>query len=379
MATFKIICPHCGQKLEVQDEWIDMIADCPSCKQQFVISRSETPDVSAKSSTDVPLSESTADDTSEQVNKTKHDGNTMHGNDISEAEAASENQGESKKQCCRIPLLGNFRVSRLARGKNICVFGGTLIVTCLITVIILIIFFPFGKTEAERLYDEFMSEDPNIDVMEQVKKLHKSAEMGYAPAQRELGAYYHGRSKFSDEQENKMKGTDWYRKAAEQGDVKAQLLLAYCYALGDGIPQNLAKAAFWFRKPAEQGNADAQHNVAISYAQGYGGVKDMRKAVEWYRKAAEQGLAESQFSLGICYEQGYGVNKDMEKAAEWYQKAAEQQHAKAQFSLAVCYTHGEGVVKDDNKAEYWFRKAAAQGLEEAQRVIRMVELLRARQ
>ena len=49
-----------------------------------------------------------------------------------------------------------------------------------------------------------------------------------------------------------------YRKAAEQGDAKAQYNLGVCYANGDGVQKNLKQAVFWYRKAAEQGNAFAQ-------------------------------------------------------------------------------------------------------------------------
>jgi hypothetical protein len=52
----------------------------------------------------------------------------------------------------------------------------------------------------------------------------------------------------------------WYRKAAEQGDARAQFTLGIMYAKGEGGPQDYAVAASWFRKAAEQGYADAKRN-----------------------------------------------------------------------------------------------------------------------
>jgi TPR repeat protein len=46
----------------------------------------------------------------------------------------------------------------------------------------------------------------------------------------------------------------WYRKAAEQGDARAQFNLGIMYAEGEGVPQDYAVAASWFRKAAEQNN-----------------------------------------------------------------------------------------------------------------------------
>jgi uncharacterized membrane protein len=45
------------------------------------------------------------------------------------------------------------------------------------------------------------------------------------------------------------------KRAAEQGDAKAQCDLARRYSRGDGVPQDYAKALEWYTKVAEQENA----------------------------------------------------------------------------------------------------------------------------
>ena len=55
----------------------------------------------------------------------------------------------------------------------------------------------------------------------------------------------------------------WWRKAAEQGDAKAQFNLGVMYDKGQGVMRNYAEAAKWYRKAAEQGDADAQRNLDL--------------------------------------------------------------------------------------------------------------------
>ena len=88
-----------------------------------------------------------------------------------------------------------------------------------------------------------------------------------------------------------------------------------------------------YRKAAEQGNAKAQYNLGVCYENGYGVEKNYFKAVKWYRKAAEQGLADAQNNLGVCYYFGYGVEKNYSEAVKWWRRAAEQGNAKAQEVL----------------------------------------------
>jgi TPR repeat protein len=37
----------------------------------------------------------------------------------------------------------------------------------------------------------------------------------------------------------------WYRKAAEQGDAKAQYTLGFCYFVGDGVAKDAAEVVKW--------------------------------------------------------------------------------------------------------------------------------------
>ena len=48
------------------------------------------------------------------------------------------------------------------------------------------------------------------------------------------------------------------RASAEAGDLAAQYNLGIMYAEGRGVPQDDAEAVAWFRRAAEQGHIDAQ-------------------------------------------------------------------------------------------------------------------------
>ena len=64
------------------------------------------------------------------------------------------------------------------------------------------------------------------------------------------------------------------------------------------------------RKAAEQGDAKAQYNLGIAYYNGEGVAKDQVEAVKWWRKAAEQGDAQAQLYLGLAHNNGFGALKD---------------------------------------------------------------------
>ena len=55
----------------------------------------------------------------------------------------------------------------------------------------------------------------------------------------------------------------WYRKAALQGHVAAQVQLAHMYARGLGVAASSAQALYWFRHAAGAGNPVAQRALGL--------------------------------------------------------------------------------------------------------------------
>lgn len=157
-------------------------------------------------------------------------------------------------------------------------------------------------------------------------------------------------------------------EAALQGEPEAQCTLGARYASGEGGEQDFAKSLEWYTKAAEQGNAKAQWNVAILYARGPGGIaQDMQQAVQWCQQAADQGFAAAQATLGLMYANGQGVEKDMGQAVALLQQAADQGDAEAEYNLAIMHEQGLPTGTADPKQAFdWFSKAAEQGLPAAQ-------------
>jgi TPR repeat protein len=55
------------------------------------------------------------------------------------------------------------------------------------------------------------------------------------------------------------------QKSAEFGDAVAQFALGRAYESGNGVPQRMDQAAIWYRKAAEQGNEKAQSSLGVLY------------------------------------------------------------------------------------------------------------------
>lgn len=153
-----------------------------------------------------------------------------------------------------------------------------------------------------------------------------------------------------------------YKKAADQGDSEAQVIIGLYYI--HQYPRR-REAFEWYRKAAEQGNAVGQRLLGVCYEYGLGTWVDSVEAFNCYCKAAAQGDSEAQRLLGICYECGYGVKQNYDEAVKWYRKSAAQGNTCVLKRLGDCYCYGYGVEKDSAEAIKLYTQAAAQGDEYA--------------
>lgn len=166
--------------------------------------------------------------------------------------------------------------------------------------------------------------------------------------------------------ENYRKAMKLLKPLAQEGDAKAQEMVAIMYDFGNGVAKDSVEAMSWYEKSAKQGNVSLQHDLGIRYFKGDRVKQDYEKAFYWWKLAAESGVLESQYNLGLMYGQGLGTEKDPAAAVKWYEKAAGQNHINAQYSLGIMYAFGQGVAVDYEKALAFFEVAANAGVPQAQ-------------
>lgn len=73
---------------------------------------------------------------------------------------------------------------------------------------------------------------------------------------------------------------------AERGNARAQAMLGFMYATGQGVPQAYDAASYWYRLSAEQGNTTAQYLLGLMYDKGHGVPRDEVAAYAWLNLAA---------------------------------------------------------------------------------------------
>ena len=94
------------------------------------------------------------------------------------------------------------------------------------------------------------------------------------------------------------------------------------YALGTGVLQDYAEAVKWYRLAAEQGNVSAQVSLAFAFHSGAGVEQDYFAAVKWFSLAARQESAIAQFQLALMYKRGTGVAQENIKSYMWFSIAS---------------------------------------------------------
>ena len=152
----------------------------------------------------------------------------------------------------------------------------------------------------------------NLGKYDKAKEYYElAAEQGHDIAQYSLGSMYESGKGV---EQDYTTAAEWYRKAAEQGNHYALRQLGNLYEVGIGVEmdklkaaelyrkagytdpglmyeteRNYEKAIEWYFKAAEQGNARAQYRLGRMYKEGNGLEQNYVKAAELYHNAAEQG------------------------------------------------------------------------------------------
>ena len=81
---------------------------------------------------------------------------------------------------------------------------------------------------------------------ETIVGLRTRAEHGDADAQYRLGSMYDYGQGFLQDLQDDVEAVKWYRLAAKQNHVEAQLVLGYRYQRGEGVPRDHVLSYMWF-------------------------------------------------------------------------------------------------------------------------------------
>lgn len=156
------------------------------------------------------------------------------------------------------------------------------------------------------------------DVNAGLALITRAAERGHVDAQVRLAeAYFLGEDGLVSKSE--PAAAPWALKAAEAGRPWAQNLVGTMKEHGLGLPRDPAGASDFYRRAALQGNAKAQSSLGRLLFSGTGGAVDRIEALYWLKAGAAQGEITARTFLaevenGLAPEERAAVEKRLQQS-----------------------------------------------------------------
>lgn len=194
----------------------------------------------------------------------------------------------------------------------------------------------------------------------------KSANNGYVPAMMTLGDMYNTSAAKRDGDA----ACHWYEEAAKKGHAEAMRNIGMCHQIGRGsVMPNEKTANEWFRKAAEKGDLPAHSALAANLLNS----GEDAEGLKWLNKADAAGSADATNLLGDYYYNPNNPARDLNKAFGYFGRAAEQGNTRAQRSYSFCFFAGRGTAKDGAEAYKWALIAHKSGDKDAQPAINFLK------
>lgn len=199
--------------------------------------------------------------------------------------------------------------------------------------------------------------------------LKKAAEQEFVKAYLAIGKYYEskGDGGFNLDINQLEKGkcyrtaVAWYKKAAKQGNGKAQFFIDKCHQKGIGLTKQDKQVLWHLQSPANKRNEQQKNSLAIEdipLTFGADSPFGFEITPQIYEKALKND-AEAQFQLGIVYRNGYEYRQgtfiktdipNFEESRKWHEKAAANGNLFSEYTLATYEINGLASFRKNPKA-----------------------------
>lgn len=155
-----------------------------------------------------------------------------------------------------------------------------------------------------------------------------------------------------------------FSKAVALNDPYSYDWLANLYRTGRGTSKNMPKAVELYAEGARLGDPFAQLQLAALYYTGAPEAplaQDRSRSLQLYEASAAQGNKVAAFYVGKMYASGTGVQQDYKKAVDYYLQAARHRYPPAELSMGEASEHGLGMAVNLLDAYAWYSLAADNG------------------
>lgn len=140
----------------------------------------------------------------------------------------------------------------------------------------------------------------------------------------DIGRWYEKKREDQDNAAEEEYSFQVYLKGAQLGDPNCQFRIAKCLNEGElGQKRNLGRSIEWYKKAAQSGQIDAQLKLFDYYFSGISGILRRDPAVSyfWALRAGTKGCPRAVFYLGEFAMNGSGIKQDIILALWWYKIA----------------------------------------------------------
>jgi TPR repeat protein len=160
---------------------------------------------------------------------------------------------------------------------------------------------------------------------------------------------------------NINKSMDYLKRAANQNNQQAFVILGKMYQTGRFIEQDLTLAKQWYEKAILYHNPSAKYYLAHMYLTGLGVAKDRELGIEYLTEAANDNHVKAKEELA----QMYYSQRNYMKAFYWYSKSFSNVNPKAFYKIGMMHKDGIWIKKDIKKAVQYFSIASNLGSSDA--------------
>jgi TPR repeat protein len=108
-----------------------------------------------------------------------------------------------------------------------------------------------------------------------------------------------------------------FQVLAENGDARAQTVLALMYKYGEGTPLDHSLSFYWYMKAAELNYAPAQYHAGIMLAEGLGVEANLGEAVHWLTRSAEGGYYRANDKLELYNAARVSIDSTVDQYIPW--------------------------------------------------------------
>ena len=147
----------------------------------------------------------------------------------------------------------------------------------------------------------------------------------------------------------------WKQVERDTHDSRAQFALAMLHLQGKGVAPNRATAFAYMKKAADQGNVAAQVNISRFYLAGIATPRDPGKAREYLEKAVASGSADAKARLAFVLLSDAGTSSDADRGLKLAEEAADAGRPYGYFAKGVYYMRPP--TRNDAEAATWIQKA----------------------